>query len=161
MLRTDRLRLEPMTAAEAADTVAGRRHPEWHPDYPRVDDVDAARSIRPDGGSTRWGSRRIMRASDGLVVGTIGYFGPPAPAGDGVAETEVGYGLVAAARGAGLATEALRALAGEADRAGVRLRASVGPDNAASLRVLAKCGFTEVRGAAEGGEMVLARPVRA
>ena len=73
---------------------------------------------------------------------------------------EVGYGLVEAARGAGYATEALTALLAEADRAGVRVRASVLPDNAPSIRVLAKCGFTELRGSSEDGELVMVRPLQ-
>ncbi len=59
-----------------------------------------------------------------------------------------------------MATEALTALVGEAEAAGVRVRASVLPDNAASIRVLAKCGFTELRGSNEDGELVMARPLR-
>ena len=74
-------------------------------------------------------------------------------------ETEIGYGLVEAARGSGVATEALRALAAETDRLGVRLRASVEPGNRASVRVLAKCGFTELRGSDEDGNLVMARPL--
>ena len=42
---------------------------------------------------------------DGVVVGGIGFHGPPS--GDVV---EVGYGVVPAARGRGVATEALRLL---------------------------------------------------
>jgi predicted acetyltransferase len=71
----------------------------------------------------------------------------------------VGYGLVADARGHGVATEALRGLLAEADRLGVRIRASVLPENAPSIRVLAKCGFTELRGSNESGELVMARPL--
>ena len=96
----------------------------------------------------------------GEVVGSIGMFGPPQPAADGVPEVEVGYGLVEEARGAGVATEALTALTALATAAGVRVRASVRPDNAPSIRVLAKCGFTELRGSSEDGELVLARPLR-
>jgi ribosomal-protein-alanine N-acetyltransferase len=59
-----------------------------------------------------------------------------------------------------VATEALTVLLDEADRAGVRIRASVLPDNARSIRVLAKCGFTELRGSNEDGELVMARPLR-
>ena len=93
--------------------------------------------------------------------GSIGFFGPPEPADDGVAEAEVGYGLVEDARGAGLATEALtRDARRRPTAAGVRVRASVLPDNAASIRVLAKCGFTELRGSNEDGELVMARPLR-
>jgi RimJ/RimL family protein N-acetyltransferase len=41
----------------------------------------------------------------------------------------------------------------------VRIRASVVPTNAPSIRVLAKCGFTELRGSNEDGNLVLARPL--
>jgi [ribosomal protein S5]-alanine N-acetyltransferase len=89
-----------------------------------------------------------------LAVGTIGPLGPPE---DG--EVEVGFGLVEAARGRGLASEALRALLAETDVAGVRVRAGVRPGNGASLRVLAGCGFTELRGSDHEGVLVLARPL--
>ena len=91
-----------------------------------------------------------------LAVGTIGGYGPPV---DG--EIEVGYGVVEAVRRQGVATEALRALVEEAERVGVRLRAGVRPDNAPGLRVLAACGFTELRGSNEDGELVMARPLLA
>ena len=155
---TVRLRLPLITPDERDDMLAGRRRPEWHADYPREDDRDAVTMLRD--GADPWGPRHIVRAFDGLVVGSIGFFGPPEDV-DGVPETEVGYGLVADARGHGAATEALRGLLAETDRGGVRIRASVLPDNAASIRVLAKCGFTELRGANEDGELVMARPLPA
>jgi RimJ/RimL family protein N-acetyltransferase len=148
VITTARLRLFVITPAEAADMRAGRRHDDrWHAAYPRPDDVDAASMARE--GDT-WGPRHIVLGT--LAVGSIGCFGPPV---DG--ETEVGYGLVEAARGQGLATEALTALAAEADRVGVRLRASVAPDNTASIRVLAKCGFADLRGTTPEGELVMVR----
>lgn len=156
LVTSTRLRLRLVTEAEAADMRAGRRHPDWHPDYPRKDDLDATGLVR-DGDP--WGPRHIVRVFDGQVCGSIGFFGPPDPAPDGIAEVEVGYGLVEDARGHGAATEALRALLVEADRAGVRVRASVEPENRASVRVLAKCGFTELRGATPDGELVMVRPL--
>ena len=39
------------------------------------------------------------------------------------------------------------------------IRASVAPDNAPSLAVAAKTGFTEIRGTNEDGELVLVRPL--
>ncbi|HWJ81771.1 MAG TPA: GNAT family N-acetyltransferase [Nocardioides sp.] len=151
LITTARLRLFLITPAEAADMRAGLRHEDrWHPAYPRRDDVDAASMVRE--GDT-WGPRHIVL--DRLAVGSIGCFGPPV---DG--ETEVGYGLVEAVRGQGIATEALAALTAEADRAGVRLRASVAPDNTASVRVLAKCGFADLRGTTPEGELVMVRRVR-
>jgi RimJ/RimL family protein N-acetyltransferase len=96
---------------------------------------------------------------DGVVVGSMGFYGPPARSADGALEAEVGYGLVQDARGSGLATEALTAMVAAAEAAGARVRASVLPDNTASIRVLAKCGFTDLRGSNEDGELVLARPL--
>lgn len=155
VVTTDRLRLVVVSPDEAADMLAGRRRDGWHPDYPRQDDVDAASMVRPD---DTWGPRHLIRVFDGLVVGGIGFFGPPDL--DAVSpEVEVGYGLVPNARGHGAASEALRGLLAETDAIGVGVRASVRPDNKASIRVLAKCGFTELRGADEEGQLVMARPL--
>jgi ribosomal-protein-alanine N-acetyltransferase len=152
---TARLRLPLWSAADVARVRGGERAADWHPDFPREDDRDAA-SVWHDGDP--WGPRSVVL--DGQVVGSIGFFGPPEQNPDGVAEAEVGYGLVEDARGAGVATEALRALLAEADASGVRVRASVRPDNTPSIRVLAKCGFTELRGSNDDGELVMARPLR-
>ena len=156
-VETARLRLVLWDAATVADIREGRRRPEWHADFPRDDDRGAA-TLWHEGDP--WGPRSIVSLKQQLVIGSIGFFGPPEPADDGVPEVEVGYGLVAPARGYGLATEALGALLARADAAGVRVRASIAPDNAASLRVAAKAGFTGVRGTTEDGEMVLVRPLR-
>jgi ribosomal-protein-alanine N-acetyltransferase len=152
LIGTSRLRLVLVSSGDAADMLAGRRQDRWHPHYPRPDDVDAASMVRD--GADPWGPRHIVLGR--LAVGSIGCFGPPV---DG--ETEIGYGLVEEARGQGIATEAVQALVAGAERAGARLRASVSPDNTASLRVLAKCGFTELRGSTEDGELVMARPAPA
>ena len=116
--------------------------------------------MMPATGTEPWGPRHIVRAFDGLVVGSIGFFGPPGRRSTSVPEAEVGYGLVEEARGHGAATEALRGLLAEADR--LRRpgpgRASA-PTTPRSVRVLAKCGFTELRGTDEDGELVMARPL--
>jgi len=153
MVTTERLRLPVWTAEDVAAIRSGERRQGWHHDYPRPDDLDAATLWR-DGDP--WCPRHIVRGVTAL--GSIGFFGPPEPAADGVPEVEVGYGLVAEARGYGFATEALLGLLAHTDEAGVRVRASVEPTNAASIRVLAKCGFTELRGANEDGELVMVRP---
>jgi RimJ/RimL family protein N-acetyltransferase len=46
-----------------------------------------------------------------------------------------------------------------AEAEGVRIRASVDPTNKASLRVLAKAGFTVLRGANDEGHLVMVRPL--
>ena len=153
---TERLTLPLWDAATVAAIRGGTRLEGWHRDFPREDDVSAA-SLWHEGDV--WAPRSIVRGV--TTLGSVGFFGPPEPADDGVPETEVGYGLVAEAWGWGFATEALRALLGHTDEAGVRIRASVAPENAVSLRVLAKCGFTQLRGPNEDGELVLARPLSA
>jgi RimJ/RimL family protein N-acetyltransferase len=152
-ISSERLSLVLWSADVVADVRSGRRRPEWHADFPREDDRDAA-SLWSEGDP--WGPRSIVRGR--TVLGSIGFFGPPEDRA-GTPETEVGYGLVEQARGWGFATEALTALLAETDRIGVRVRASVEPTNAVSLRVLAKCGFTELRGSTEDGELVMARPL--
>lgn len=151
---TERLRLPLWTAGDAQAIRAGRQLPHWHRDYPRPDDRDAVALWR-DGDP--WGPRHLVRGRTAL--GSVGFFGPPAPAADGVPEVEVGLGLVPEARGWGFAAEALRGLLGETDRMGVRVRAAVAPENAPALRLLAGCGFTTLRGSDEDGRLVLARPL--
>jgi RimJ/RimL family protein N-acetyltransferase len=161
VVTTPRLRLELITPEEAAGMLAGRRKPAWHPDYPRQDDLAAVSLIDGAAVDLSWSPRHVVRAFDGLVVGSIGFFGPPGPSDDGVPEAEIGYGLVEDARGRGVATEAVSGLLAHTDRLGVRVRASVAPDNTASVRVLAKCGFTQLRGADEDGNLVMSRPLPA
>jgi RimJ/RimL family protein N-acetyltransferase len=83
----------------------------------------------------------VERAS-GSPVGTCAFKGPPDA--DGV--VEVAYGTDPAHRGRGFASEAAGALVEFAFASGrVRLvRAHTKPDNGASKRVLAKCGFHRV-----------------
>lgn len=154
LVATARLRLPLWSAEDAAAIRAGEHRPGWHADYPREDDVDAAGLWRA---GDAWGPRHIVRGVTAL--GSIGFFGAPEPARDDVPEVEVGYGLVEEAHGYGFATEALQGLLAGTDALGVRVRASVAPSNRASIRVLAKCGFTELRAANEDGELVMARPL--
>ena len=144
------------TREETADIVAGRHRPHWHPDYPR-----RGRPRRGDPVATRatpGGRGTWCAAATGSARSASS--GRPAPPRRGrPAEAEVGYGLVAEARGWGFATEALRALLVETDRAGVGCAPACGPTTGASIRVLAKCGFTELRGADEEGQLVMARPL--
>ncbi|MFL6173489.1 MAG: GNAT family N-acetyltransferase [Marmoricola sp.] len=155
---TSRLRLPVITPTEARAILGGHREPSWHPDYPRKDDLDALSMVRE---VSCWAPRHIVRSFDGMVVGSIGFFGPPQDAADDVPEVEVGYGLVPDARGHGAATEALQGLLGHVEAAGVRVRAAVEPENKASIRVLVKCGFTGLRGSDEDGNLVMVRPIPA
>ncbi len=158
-----RLTLRLVTPEDAEGMLAGRRRVSWHRDYPRRDDQDAVALVRAEDPHASWGPRHIVRNGDGLVVGSIGFFGAPAPAEDDVVEAEVGFGLVEDARGHGAVTEALTALLEHSDRAadgaGVRIRASVPPENRPALKVLARCGFTQLRGTTEDGALVMVRPL--
>ena len=81
----------------------------------------------------------IEDTSDGSILGgvTLRHFDPMR----GV--IEVGYGLFAEARGQGLATRAVRAVAREAFASGIwRIEAHVRVGNDASERVLERAGFT-------------------
>jgi ribosomal-protein-alanine N-acetyltransferase len=122
-----------------------------------VIDLISTPRLRLEG--TGWGPRRIIRAFDGLLVGNLEFFGDPLDAEDGVPEVEVRCTLERDARGHGAATEAVLGMLGEADRLGVRVRASVRPENRAAVRVLAKCGFTSLRGADVEGNLVMVRPL--
>lgn len=155
VVTTRRLRLPLVTPDEARRGLDGWRDPAWHADYPREGDLFAFTLVREQ---DPWGPRHIVRGWDGLVCGSIGFHGPPTDR-EGVPEVEVGYGLVAEAHGHGLATEALAAVVALTDLEGVRVTASTDPENAASIRVLAKCGFTELRAPDEEGQLVLARPL--
>jgi [ribosomal protein S5]-alanine N-acetyltransferase len=150
-LESGRLRLILVTLDDAAAMREGRRDERWHPQYPRPDDVAAVGMVRT--GRNSFGPRHVVL--DRLAVGTITCHAPPEVAGP---ELEVGFGLVPDVRGQGVATEALLAYAAAVEALGLRLRGAARPDNRASLRVLAKAGFTELRGSDEDGHLVMARP---
>ncbi len=154
---TTRLRLPLLTRAQADDLGSGTRHPSFAPGFPRPDDLAAASMVR-DGDP--WGPRLVVRGVDGLVCGTVGFFGGPEDV-DGQPEAEIGFGLVPDARGRGVASEAVAALLELTDAAGVRVRAAVRPENAPCLKLLAARGFTQLRGSTEDGELVMVRPVPA
>lgn len=82
---------------------------------------------------------QVTLREDGTKIGDAGFKGPPSD--DGI--VEIAYGIEPEHQGRGFATEAARALIEFARKAsGVRvLRAHTKPDNIASARVLAKCGF--------------------
>lgn len=154
-IATSRFRLPLITEAEAIAMRAGRRDATWHPDYPREDDLDAVGLVR-DGNA--WGPRHIVRIFDGQVFGSIGFFGPPEVV-EGVPEVEVGFGLVAEARRRGVMSEILGSLLEFTDASAIRVRASVEPTNVASIRLLTKAGFTQLRGSDGEGYLVMVRPL--
>ena len=164
-----RLIVRPVPWDAVLAITGGKRLDDWAPDYPDDGDVVIARLLREVGpdlasvasaraqpGDQAWGHRQVVERVGGLVVGGIGFFGPPR-----AGEVEIGYGIVPSRQGRGYATEALRAMIAMA-WADARVRtvvAGTDPGNVASQRVLGKAGF---RRTAATGEFryELTRPER-
>ena len=103
-----------------------------------------------------WGHRQVVERASGLVVGGIGFFGPPLGG-----EAEIGYGIVPSRQGRGYATEAVQAMLtlAWADSRVRTVVAGTDPGNAASQRVLEKAGFRQI--SAEGEfRYLLTRPAQ-
>jgi RimJ/RimL family protein N-acetyltransferase len=146
------LQLRPIPLPEVRSLVAGEANPDlqhrWHPEYPTPDTLSALCLIvasyqvmeRPlDSGSPWWIYQMIM---NGCAVGDIGFHGPPADEGPQV--VEIGYGVVPAWRGRGLATAACRMITEQAWASGAdQVVAEVRPTNVASRKVLLRNGFHE------------------
>jgi RimJ/RimL family protein N-acetyltransferase len=104
----------------------------------RIGDLEVDPSAQP------WLGRAIVLTdADGArrTIGTVGFHSPP----DDDGRVEIGYRVEAAFRRQGVATEVVRAMFDWAHDQGVeRFRASVSPDNLASLAVIARFGFRQV-----------------
>ncbi|GAA1832075.1 GNAT family N-acetyltransferase [Microlunatus capsulatus] len=131
-----------LVAGEAATAADAAR---WHPDYPQPDTVDALTMLLGAHGAMgtldglpRWWVHEIR--VDGRVVGDVGFHGPPAATGPVV--VEIGYAVVPALRGQGVATRAVAQLLALAWRDGAaEVLAGTDEDNAASQGVLRANGF--------------------
>lgn len=142
VIASKRLLLRPLTAASAQAIVDGRREPDWADDYPDSGDHDiAAMVVRLPALSpiaVEFGIRQVVETETRLVVGGIGFFGPPE---NGC--VEIGYGIVPSRQRRGYASEALAAMLAHAwSFPDVKeVHAGTTDDNPASQRVLAKAGF--------------------
>ncbi len=100
--------------------------------------------LTADPSSRPWlGRSMVLTHPDGRreVIGTIGFHAPP----DETGRVEIGYRVEPAFRRQGIVTECVRALLGWAEAQGIhRFRASVAPDNVASLAVVRSFGFEQV-----------------
>ena len=107
-LLTERLELAEMSAADVDALIVGARCELWADDFPQGVDEDAALQyfqaglLGPRAGTF---GARLIRERGGLVIGTIGFLGPPV---DGA--VEVTYNIVPSRQNLGFATEALIAL---------------------------------------------------
>jgi [ribosomal protein S5]-alanine N-acetyltransferase len=156
-----RLVLRPVPWDAVQAIAAGRRLPGWADDYPTEGDaIIAGLLFRAGpaawpGANQAWGHRQVVERATGLVVGGIGFAGPPSVAGD----VELGYGIVPSRQGRGYATEAVAAMVAVAWAAPVveAVVATTDTSNAASRRVLEKAGFQFV-GVDEELHFRLSRP---
>jgi RimJ/RimL family protein N-acetyltransferase len=145
MLSSPRVRLDPITPRQARSMLRGRPEPDlpWEEGFP-LPSVRGAleRIVTADGTGYSlepFFAYVIVRLSDGRAVGDAGFHGPP----DEHGAVEIGYALVPAARGNGLAAEATQLLV-EWARAqpGVRsVVAHVDAANGPSRRLLERLGF--------------------
>jgi RimJ/RimL family protein N-acetyltransferase len=140
-LTTPRLLLHALTIEEARALHAGERLDGWSfaDDYPLPDTHDGVGFLVRHGVED-FGFSLAVRRDDELVVGEIGFVGPPK---DG--SVMIGYAIVPAARRQGYATEAIEAVSTWAlAQPGVtEVRAQTLPDNEPSIRALLRAGFVE------------------
>jgi len=105
----------------------------------RIADLTVDPSAQP------WLGRAVVRTEpDGSrrVIGTCGFHSPPDDSG----RVEIGYRVEEPERRQGVATEVVRTLFDWAaiEHGVTRFRASIAPDNTASLAIAAKFGFRRV-----------------
>jgi len=104
----------------------------------RIPDLVADPAAQP------WLGRAIvLTEADGIrrIIGSAGFHAPPGDDG----RVEIGYRVEPEYRRQGVATEVARALFDWAHAQGVdRFRASIAPDNVASLAVIGTFGFRQV-----------------
>jgi RimJ/RimL family protein N-acetyltransferase len=143
---------ELMLQARPTDAMRAR----WHPEYPLADTLEGLTWLfaawQEMGGldeTSPWWTYQLV--VDGQAVGDIGFHGPP----DDQGQLTIGYQVVPAAQGRGIATAACGQLAALAWSAGAdRLLAHTDGDNLASQRVLRRNGFLS----ADGRSFALDRP---
>jgi ribosomal-protein-alanine N-acetyltransferase len=95
-----------------------------------------------DPGRAGWMVRQALVGDKGLVVGHAGFHGPP----DEVGMVEIGYSVAPGFRRQGYARSALIELLrrAAAETAVTTVRATISPDNVASLATISGFGFIEV-----------------
>jgi ribosomal-protein-alanine N-acetyltransferase len=133
-LRAERLGAEPVEGEP----------PPWHPEYPLPDSIDAIAMLFAShramlgavNESPTWWIHQVI--VDGVVVGDIGFHGPPGPE----LAVEIGYSVVPAWRGRGVASRACALILQQAWLDGAdTVIAETDADNVASQAVLLRNGF--------------------
>ncbi|UGY93922.1 GNAT family N-acetyltransferase [Streptomyces gobiensis] len=114
-----------------------------------------------DPGQARWMVRQAVVGDKDLVVGHAGFHGPP----DEFGMVEIGYSVVPDFRRQGYARSALIELLrrAAAETTVLTVRATISPDNVASLATISGFGFVEVGeqwDEEDGRELVFEVPAR-
>jgi len=162
-IRTARLRLEPVTAANAGRLWDVLQEPDLR-DYQDLPDVNRAHFVRTVGARPT----RLGQGTVGRYEWLLHFSNGAQPLGwvslriaeANRATAEIGYSVVRMHRGRGIATEAVAALVEEGFRRTrvLRMRAYCLPENLASRAVLRRVGFEDEgmlpRGATVGGKPV-------
>lgn len=156
IIETPRLVLRPVDAKLASALHRDRAHAGQlagailHRNFPDADLAsmlpDHAKDLAAVPSWSPWGLWLIIYRSVRMVVGAVGYQGPP----DATGVVSIGYAIVSAHRRRGLATEAASALIDRAfadPRIGC-VQATCSADNTPSIKLLTKLGFA-LHGAAE------------
>ncbi len=172
-IRTERMELVPATVplleAELAShdelgaRLDARVPPDWPPgEYDRAVAEYFRQRLRESpaaAGWFGWYAIRRVPGEDRVLVGAAGYLGPPDPDGT----VEIGYSIVPGHRGRRYATEIAEALVRQAWSVPEvrRVIAHTAAENAGSVTVLEKCGFTLFEREDESGRVgyEMLRPV--
>jgi RimJ/RimL family protein N-acetyltransferase len=144
------LRLVPLPVEVARQILTGKTRLEtlshWHPEYPLSDSIDAIAMVfaahRVVGAAVdeapAWWIHQIV--VDGVVVGDIGFHGPPGPE----RAVEIGYSVVPAWRRRRVASRACDLILQQAWQDGAEVVvAETDHDNVASQAVLLGNGFQQ------------------
>ena len=133
MMETERLRLYPATRQQMEACIAAETDGELKKAY-----AEMLAGCLQHPAQWDWYAMWIIENEDGIHVGDLCFKGV-----DDGKNPEIGYGILDEFQGKGYATEAVKlALAWAFSHAGVAVvEAETDPDNIASQRVLAKCGF--------------------
>ena len=134
MIETERLKIYPASQEQMEGVIAAEKDKELKKAYQEMLD-----GCLHDPGQWEWYAMWMIELHDGTHVGDLCFKGLSA---DGIAE--IGYGILAEFQGRGYATEAVKAAINWAfkDPKVTAVEAEADPGNAASQKVLEKCGFT-------------------
>ena len=154
--------LEALNAGELAQASAafGRPLPASFLDHQGLWGYRIAQ-VRSDPAVLRWLVRAVIDTETGTIVGHAGFHGPP----DYNGMVEIGYTIEPPVRRRGYARATVAALIAYArqEPSVITVRASISPDNAASLATIRPFGFVQVgeqMDEIDGLELIFERPVR-